>query len=276
MVKIGSPIGWRTEAMHEPQDDTKTILIVGDPALSRSLMQLVLNKLHYAVCCASTAAEARRAARCTPFALVLVALNLPDGSGLELGGWLRREIRALDGIPILVFGDAWDEARARDACKEAGLQGYLAKPLSIGRLLGTIRELTQQGGGEAAEPERPLPFHGHELMAPPMDLDRLAEIADGDRQLIVEIGSLYLATAARYLEEMRQALDSDPELRRLAHALKGASRNVGADRVAELAEAAERNGIDAAGLVRLERQVEEVRQFFEETLGAGERSGTAG
>ncbi len=258
--------------MPKPQDDPKTLLIVGDPALSRSLMQLVLNKLHYAVCCASTAAEARRAARRTPFALVLVALNLPDGSGLELGGWLRREVRALDGVPILVFGDAWDEARARDACKEAGLQGYLAKPLSIGRLLGTIRELIQQGGGgETADAEPPPPFRGRELMDPPIDLDRLAEIADGDRQLVTEIGSLYLATAGRYLEDMRRAIGDEAELERLAHALKGASRNLGAGRVAELAEAAETGGIDEAGIDRLERAVEEVRRFFEETLAAGRR-----
>ncbi|HFA59556.1 MAG TPA: response regulator, partial [Rhodospirillales bacterium] len=210
------------------------------------------------------------------FALVLVALNLPDGSGLELGGWLRREVRALDGVPILVFGDAWDEARARDACKEAGLQGYLAKPLSIGRLLGIIRELTQQGGAEAPEAERPLPFRGQELMAPPLDLDRLADIADGDRQLIVEIGSLYLATATRYLEDMRRNLGTEAELRRLAHALKGASRNVGAERVAELAATAEEQGVDEAGLVRLERQLDEVRQFFEETLGSAGENEPAG
>ncbi len=258
--------------MQEPQDDTKTLLIVGDPALSRSLMQLVLNKLHYAVCCASTAAEARRAARRTRFALVLVALNLPDGSGLELGSWLRREVRALDGVPILVFGDAWDEARARNACKEAGLQGYLAKPLSIGRLLGTIRELTQQGNGEPepSEADRPSPFRGRELMDPPIDLERLAEVADGDRQLVIEIGSLYLATASRYLDDMRRALGSERELGRLAHALKGASRNVGAEGVAELAEKAERNGVDEAAIELLERRLEEVRRFFEETLAAGE------
>ncbi len=255
--------------MHGPQDDTKTLLIVGDPALSRSLMQLVLNKLHYAVCCAGSAAEARRAARRSRFALVLVALNLPDGSGLELGSWLRREVRSLDEVPILVFGDAWDEASARNACREAGLQGYLAKPLSIGRLLGTIRELTQQGAsGEARATERPLPFRGRELMDPPIDLERLTDIADGDRQLIIEIGSLYVATATRYVEDMRRALGATDEVQRLAHALKGASRNVGAERIAELAEAAEKHGIDASGLDLLERHVDEVRQFFEETLAA--------
>ena len=113
-------------------------------------------------------------------------------------------------------------------------------------------------------------------MAPPLDLDRLADIADGDRQLIVEIGSLYLATAARYLEDMRRNLGTETELRRLAHALKGASRNVGAERVAELAATAEEQGVDEAGLVRLERQLDEVRQFFEETLGSTGENEPAG
>ena len=48
-----------------------------------------------------------------------------------------------DELPILLFGDAWDrEALARE-CRSAGVSAYLEKPISIGRLVKAVRELTQ-------------------------------------------------------------------------------------------------------------------------------------
>ncbi len=258
--------------MRNPRDDGKTLLIVGDPALSRSLMELVLRKLRYAVCCASTAAEAKRAIAHGRFSLVLIALNLPDGSGIELGAWLREQARCLDGVPVLIFGDAWDETAVRSACREAGLQGYLAKPLSISRLLGVIRDLTQQASPAPGSQPRNVSSGGLDLADYPVDVDRLAEITDGDPQLVDEIGSLYLVTAARYLEELRGTAGSGREAREVAHALKGASRNIGAVRVAELAERVEKNGMEPETVEELHRRVEEVRSFFEEA-GSRERSG---
>jgi HPt (histidine-containing phosphotransfer) domain-containing protein len=73
----------------------------------------------------------------------------------------------------------------------------------------------------------------------PLDLERLASFTGGDPQLERELISLYLATSALYLERMRAAGGGEGWAK-AAHALKGASANIGATAMARLAEAAER------------------------------------
>ncbi|GBD42654.1 Sensory/regulatory protein RpfC [bacterium HR40] len=243
----------------------KRLLIVGDPALSRNLMELVLNRLRYRVDCTLDVDDTRAMLAANRYDLIFVALQLPGGSGLEFAKRLRRELRPLRQVPIVVFGDAWDEAAVRRACEEAGLQGYLAKPLSIGRWLGVIRELTMKPrfapAAERESGQRPLPADMRDR--PPVDLARLQAATGEDLQLMVEIGTLYVATARQYLERIENALASGNEVREPAHALKGASRNIGAVTAAMLAEELERKGGDAARLQALREEVERIARYFD-------------
>ncbi len=245
---------------------SKNLLIVGDPALSRNLMQLVLNRLHYRVDCTLDVEDTLARVAATRYDLIFVALSLPGGSGLDLARRLRREQRSLRQVPIVVFGDAWDEAAVRRACAEAGLQGYLAKPLSIGRWLGVVRELTlnPRVGAPAPEARRPA--------EPVVDLERLKGATGDDMQLALEIGTLYVGTARQYLREMEEGLAAGTDIGRVAHALKGASRNIGAATVGDLAERIEKQGGDAADLARLREEVERVAGFFDSLAGERERA----
>jgi HPt (histidine-containing phosphotransfer) domain-containing protein len=91
---------------------------------------------------------------------------------------------------------------------------------------------------------------------------------DGDPQLERELGSLYLASAGLYLEEMRAALRAGGDWRGAAHSLKGASANIGAVEVAALAAEAEKAAPSPELLRRLAQAVETVRRFFDERHGA--------
>lgn len=236
---------------------SKRLLIVGDPALSRNLMQLVLNRLHYQVDCTLDVEDTLARLADARYDLIFIALSLPTASGLDLARRLRREFRALRQVPILLFGDAWDEAAVRRACAEAGLQGYLAKPLSISRWLGVIREfaLNPRFGMSVPEMQRPA-----EAV---VDLERLRGVTGDDLQLAVEIGTLYVSTARHYLREIEVGLTMGADIGRIAHALKGASRNIGARRVGDLAERVEKQGGGAADLEQLRQEVERVAAYFD-------------
>ncbi len=224
--------------------DPRRILVVGDPVFARSLVRLVLDRLDYVVECVDTAVEAEALASRRRIALFLVALSLPDGTGLELAGRLRRRLGP--EVPILLFGDAWNAARVEARCRELGLAGYLAKPVSIGRLIAVIRELTRAAPAVETAP----PADGRDEIA--AVLRRLREVADGDARLQQELAELFLATARRYLGELRAAEGDDARFRRIAHALAGAARNVHAHGLAALAERLEREGRTALPLGELE------------------------
>lgn len=97
---------------------------------------------------------------------------------------------------------------------------------------------------------------------PIIDLDHLATFTDGDRALEAELGILYVTSAEEYLEQMGEALRSGVSWFSAAHALKGASSNLGACRVAALALEAERSSPDEASLDALRGAIEEVRGFL--------------
>jgi CheY-like chemotaxis protein len=231
----------------------RRILIVGDPALSRSLMRMVLGRLDYVVTCVATAGEASTALAHTSFGLVLVALQLPEMSGLAFA----RQLRENDATPILLFGDAWDQDAVLSDCQAAGLEGYLPKPISIAKLVSTVRELTRQAHDLASE-EVVV-----ENASPPVAPAHLASFTDGDPQLERELGSIYIATASAYLAEMQAALDSGAGWERIAHSLKGASANIGAREVASIAAETEAERPSAETLERLRAAFDQVRRFFQ-------------
>jgi HPt (histidine-containing phosphotransfer) domain-containing protein len=94
---------------------------------------------------------------------------------------------------------------------------------------------------------------------PVVDLDHLHSFTDGDPQLECELLSLFLSTADSYLAKMNQALGAGEPWTATAHALKGASANLGACRVMALALAAEHTAASAAQLEALRGAIEEVR-----------------
>jgi HPt (histidine-containing phosphotransfer) domain-containing protein len=109
---------------------------------------------------------------------------------------------------------------------------------------------------------------------PVIDLEHLSGFTDGDLQLEGEILALFLSSAEVYLARMGEALRTGQSWMKAAHALKGASANLGARRVMKLALAAEHSSPNAAQLDALSVAIEEVRTF--ERTARGTVSGAIG
>lgn len=95
---------------------------------------------------------------------------------------------------------------------------------------------------------------------PVLDRERLASFTAGDAALERELVELYVITAQGYVAALRSALDDPRAWSRAAHALKGASANLGATAVAALALDAERHGPSRMGLDALAAGVAAVRE----------------
>jgi CheY-like chemotaxis protein len=239
---------------------TRRLLIVGDPALSRGLMKMVLSRLGYVVTCVVSSQEAVVVLSHSNFALALIALHLPDLPGLTLARRLRQAPAPLGAMPIIMFGDAWDPERIIENCRDARLAGYLPKPISIARLVSSIHDhIHRPQPGSGAVPAM-APAHAFEM-------ERLNAFTEGDPQLERELTSLYLATASLYLEQMQAGLAGGGGWSAAAHALKGASANIGAAAVARLAAEAEHAAPCTERLDGLREALAAVRDFLHLHLG---------
>ena len=72
-------------------------------------------------------------------ALVLLDLNIPKISGLEVLSRLRED-RALAGTNVVVLSSS-DDAREKRAAAELGALAFLRKPFGLAEFAGIVREL---------------------------------------------------------------------------------------------------------------------------------------
>lgn len=235
----------------------RRVLIVGDPPLGRGLLRTMLSRLDYTVVWTPTAREADIALTHQPFGLALVALQLPDISGLAFARRLAEGRSRRGGPPIVVFGDAWDSGAVRRECQHAGVDAYLPKPISFTRLVAAIRDLTQADPLTATSPD------AMSQSSDQIDSARFASFTQGDLQLERELGALFVSTAEGYLQEMERAQRVNGDWSAAAHALKGASANIGAVRLASLAADAERGMPNALILEQLHGAFATARAFFQ-------------
>jgi two-component system catabolic regulation response regulator CreB len=117
-----------------------TVLVVEDePAIAESLAYS-LGRDGYTIEIAATLAEAERAA--TSADLVILDLMLPDGSGFELLGRLRR----LERPPAVIILSSRDQEADRVAGLETGADDYVTKPFSPREVAARVRAVLRRGG----------------------------------------------------------------------------------------------------------------------------------
>ncbi|MBA3053821.1 MAG: response regulator [Sphingomonadales bacterium] len=120
----------------------KRILVVEDNDLNRKLFCDVLKSQGFAVEPVADGHSALDKAREFVPNLIIMDIQLADVSGLELIERAKIDM-ALRHIPVLAvtaYAGKGDEERIRDA----GAEGYLAKPVSIGPFLAAVRGLLEK------------------------------------------------------------------------------------------------------------------------------------
>ena len=128
-----------TEAKHERTGPR--VLLVEDDRETRVFVEQALSEAGYEVTSAGRAAGARAALRETVFAVVVLDVGLPDGSGIELcREWRRGGV----SVPILILTAKTDVA-SRVAGLDAGADDYLGKPFALAELRARVRAMIRRG-----------------------------------------------------------------------------------------------------------------------------------
>jgi two-component system cell cycle response regulator DivK len=124
----------------------KRILVVEDNDLNRRLFCDVLKASGFEVEPVADGLDAIGKARETAPDLAIMDIQLPNVSGLDLIAEMKRD-SALQAIPVLAvtaYAGNGDEERIRDA----GAEGYLAKPVSIGPFMRAVNALLEPAAAD--------------------------------------------------------------------------------------------------------------------------------
>jgi two-component system cell cycle response regulator DivK len=119
----------------------KTVLIVEDNELNMKLFHDLLEAHGYQTVGTRSGIEALDLARKHRPDLVLMDIQLPEVSGLEVTKWLKDDpqLKSIPVVAVTAFAMKGDEEKIR----EGGCEGYLAKPISLTSFLETVERHLQ-------------------------------------------------------------------------------------------------------------------------------------
>ncbi|MCR9254857.1 MAG: ATP-binding protein [Alphaproteobacteria bacterium] len=234
------------------------ILLAEDDAISRMLIQSVLEEEGHSIVTATNGAQALdMVASGLPIDVVIMDMNMPVMDGSEATARIKRE---RPDLPILALtADA--VPRNRSLYLRSGLDAFLTKPVNWRQLRLTLARLTDK-----AEEEPKAPSSGPEDKAG-SDHDvagtgRLQGLKDSlPPDAFAKMVALLPEEFEKHMRSIEQAavnMDYD-SLRRAAHSIKGMMSNFGFDDVSKsaftverLSRAAEEGGeVDQVALGRL-------------------------
>jgi len=142
----------------------KRALVVDDQDFNRFVLTDLLGRMGATTEQASSIEEARAAFLARAPDIVFVDFDLAGATGADLATWIRKEAPAGRDVPI-VATTAFEVDEVRRRCDEAGMDGFLAKPVTAHRLaevVGRIETIRAGGPAPAAptaeEPPTPSSF----------------------------------------------------------------------------------------------------------------------
>ena len=129
------------ESLGPPQPQTgqpKTILVVEDNELNMKLFHDLLEAHGYNILQTRDGMEALKLARQHKPDLILMDIQLPEVSGLEVTKWIKEDdaLKAIPIIAVTAFAMKGDEEKIR----EGGCEAYIAKPISVTNFLKTVQQ----------------------------------------------------------------------------------------------------------------------------------------
>ncbi len=221
------------------------VLIVDDHPTNRLVVARQLALAGYASESAEDGLKGLAAWRSGRYALILSDVHMPEMDGYEMARALRDEEAKTHKprTPVIALTAAALKGEA-ERCLAAGMDQYLAKPVSIPELVQALQRWLPHTVPLAGDMRAPVPLPQLGGDPTPLDPNVLRPLTGGDPRETRALLDDYLDATEADLAELRGAQTAGDleRLARQAHKLKGAARLVGAmplgDAAASLEDAA--------------------------------------
>jgi signal transduction histidine kinase/CheY-like chemotaxis protein len=220
------------------------ILVAEDNPVNQTVVMRMLEKMGHLPMLGQNGREVLSMLESGTFDLVFMDVQMPEMDGLTATQEIREnERRTGVHIPIVAM-TAHAMKGDEERCLEAGMDGYLTKPLSslgiekmIAKMFGTERNVQQL----TAMPDSPRP-------SSPWDSARALESVDGDESLLRELVQIFLEEIPHQLANLQKGIEASDleQIERTAHSLKGELGCLGLMDAAQKARDLERMGHERA------------------------------
>src|SRR5262249_50106109 len=142
-----------------------------DNEINQTLVVRLLEKLGHTVVVARNGRAALTALEQGPFDLVLMDVQMPEMDGFESTAHIRRAEQGSDRHMPIIAMTAHAMKGDRERCLEAGMDGYVSKPIqpmelfqAIDRVLYGTDFAVPESAAQAPAPRKPEPLDTRELM----------------------------------------------------------------------------------------------------------------
>ncbi|MBE0695850.1 MAG: response regulator, partial [Anaerolineaceae bacterium] len=227
-----------------PERGAFHLLLVEDNPVNQLVALEVLKKLGYRADTAANGLEALLALRRVPYDLLLMDCQMPEMDGFQATQALRDPGSGVINpqVPVIALtARAMQADRAR--CAAAGMNDYLPKPIQADDL---VRMMEKWLPGEEQAARLPTPIDEPLLPAAAAEAGADASVLNeaellqrlmNDRELVIDIVAAFMEDAPRLIAALKKyAAAGDMEgVHRYGHTLKGASANLSAGQIRQIA-----------------------------------------
>jgi CheY-like chemotaxis protein len=222
-----------------------SVLLVEDNATNQLLAETLLEKKGHTVVTARNGKEALAALAERSFGVVLMDVQMPEMDGFEATARIRAQERETGKHVPIVAMTAHAMKGDRERCLEAGMDGYVTKPIRAEEL---YRALALFAPADVPDPLHPVASHPADpiVAGTQARFDKAALVArvGGREDRLRTIIQVFQGESAGLMTELREAIAGGQAdgLKRAAHSLKGAAGLFGAPGVVENAQRLESLG----------------------------------
>ncbi|MCX7746252.1 MAG: response regulator [Clostridia bacterium] len=237
------------------------ILLAEDNYINQVVALKVLQSKGWNVTVVTNGKELVKAYEKGKYDIILADVHMPEMDGFEATREIRKMESSLGRRTPIIAMTALAMTGDREKCLEAGMDGYVSKPINADELYKTVGSLVRIGESYTK------PITGQ---AEPIDLSNLVTNLNGQKDAVVELIEYFINHYPLEVDKLEGFIKTkDREnVQSVAHSLKGALANLGGRQASETAhklEIAAKDGqLDRAEelLAELKSELERFKEYF--------------
>lgn len=217
---------WRGHRLH--------ILVAEDDTTNQKVISHILEKMGHSASIVANGKEAVKALETINHDLLLMDIQMPEMNGFETTALIRDpKTKVLNhNIPILAL-TAHAMKSDREQCLAVGMNGYIAKPISMKSMANALASL-HFSIGDGAHQDETINQSNLETV---FDAKTFSTRMIGDKAPVKEVINTYLSETLGLIRELERAVSGrhKKDAVQLAHNIKGGAATVSADVLRSLA-----------------------------------------